>query len=59
MDQGNAASASIPPKLGFSLDGEEALRDTLTTGHTGKGWIWAARRMGTRRLAGRVMPSSA
>jgi len=44
MDQGNAASASIPPKLGFSLEGDEALRDTLTTGHTGKGWIWSTPR---------------
>ncbi len=44
MDQGNAASASIPPKLGFSLEGEEAVRDALTSGHTGKGWIWSARR---------------
>lgn len=45
MDQGNAASASIPPKLGFSLDGEEAFRDVLTSGHTGRGWIWSIRRM--------------
>ena len=45
MDQGNAASASIPPKLGFTLEGEEEPRDTLTTGHTGKGWIWSSRRM--------------
>lgn len=40
MDQGNAASASIPPKLGFSLEGEEAFTNARTTGHTGKGWIW-------------------
>jgi RimJ/RimL family protein N-acetyltransferase len=44
MDQGNAASASIPRKLGFSLDGEEAFRDALTSGQTGKGWIWSTRR---------------
>jgi ribosomal-protein-serine acetyltransferase len=44
MDQGNAASASIPPKLGFSLEGEDAFRDTLAPGHTGKGWIWSTRR---------------
>lgn len=45
MDQGNVASAAIPPKLGFSLEGEEAFRDTLTSGQTGKGWIWAALRV--------------
>ena len=45
MDQGNAASASIPPKLEFTLEGEEALRDALTAGQTGKGWIWSTRRM--------------
>jgi len=45
MDQANAASASIPPKLGFSLEGQETLRDALTSGQTGKGWIWSARRV--------------
>jgi RimJ/RimL family protein N-acetyltransferase len=44
MDQGNVASAAIPPKLGFTLEGEEAFRDTLTSGQTGKGWIWVALR---------------
>ena len=43
MDQGNAASASIPPKLGFSLEGEEAAGNAPTSGHTGKGWIWSTR----------------
>ena len=46
MDKGNGASASIPPKLGFSLEGDEALRDARTSGHTGKGWIWSAQRRG-------------
>ena len=45
MDQANVASAAIPPKLGFSLEGEEACRDALTSGHTGKGWIWSAQRV--------------
>jgi ribosomal-protein-serine acetyltransferase len=47
MDQGNAASAAIPPKLGFNLEGEDALRHALTSGHTGKGWLWS-----TLRIAG-------
>jgi RimJ/RimL family protein N-acetyltransferase len=41
MDQANHASAAIPPKLGFTLEGEEMLREVLTSGHTGKGWVWA------------------
>ena len=41
MDQANRASAAIPPKLGFRLDGEETGREVVTSGHTGKGWIWA------------------
>lgn len=40
MDQANGASAAIPPKLGFTLEGEETVRDIVTAGHTGKGWIW-------------------
>jgi RimJ/RimL family protein N-acetyltransferase len=44
MDQANIASAAVPPKLSFELEGEETLRDVLTSGHTGKGWIWARRR---------------
>jgi ribosomal-protein-serine acetyltransferase len=44
MDQANIASAAVPPKLGFELAGDESVRDVLTSGHTGKGWIWARRR---------------
>jgi len=40
MDQANGASAAIPPKLGYSLDGEELARDIMTAGHSGNGWIW-------------------
>jgi RimJ/RimL family protein N-acetyltransferase len=46
MDQANAASAAIPPKLGFRLEGEETLRDIVTAGHTGTGWIWTRTRAG-------------
>lgn len=41
MDQANVASAAVPPKLGYTLLGEETLRDVVTSGHPGKGWIWA------------------
>lgn len=44
MDQGNLASAAVPPKLAYRLDGEEAFRDLVTSGHTGKGWIWSRTR---------------
>lgn len=44
MDQANVASAAIPPKLGYSLDGEEFARDIVTAGHSGRGWIWAMAR---------------
>jgi len=44
MDQGNIASAAVPRKLGFQLDGEEADRETVTAGHTGRGWIWSQNR---------------
>ena len=40
MDQANGASAAVPPKLGFTLTGEDPLREVLTEGHTGRGWIW-------------------
>jgi len=44
MDQANLASAAVPPKLGYTLEGEEVLRDMVASGHTGKGWIWAQSR---------------
>jgi RimJ/RimL family protein N-acetyltransferase len=46
MDQANAASAAVPPKLGYRLDGEETLREIVTPGHTGRGWIWVRTRAG-------------
>lgn len=44
MDQANLASAAVPPKLGYTLEGEEVFRDMVAYGHTGKGWIWAQSR---------------
>ena len=44
MDQGNRPSAAVPPKLGYRLDSEETVRDNVTSGHTGKGWIWSRTR---------------
>ena len=44
MDQANVASAAVPRKLGFRLDGEEADRETVTAGHTGRGWVWSRSR---------------
>ncbi len=46
MDQANLASAAEPPKLGYTLQGEEVFREMATSGHTGKGWIWAQSRPG-------------
>ncbi len=43
MDHANRASAAIPPKLGFDLRGEE-VRDIVTQGHTGKGFVWVLAR---------------
>jgi len=40
MDRANAASASIPRKLGFELIGTED-REIVTEGHTGQGLVWA------------------
>ena len=51
MDQANAASAAVPPKLGFVCEGEDPLRDIVTSGHTGTGWIWARTRAGRDLLA--------
>jgi RimJ/RimL family protein N-acetyltransferase len=39
MDRANVASASVPPKIGFRLLGEED-RPRETPGHTGTGLIW-------------------
>lgn len=39
MDKANVASASVPPKIGFRLLGEE-VRPRETPGHTGTGLIW-------------------
>jgi RimJ/RimL family protein N-acetyltransferase len=39
MDKANVASASVPPKIGFRLLGEE-VRPLETPGHTGTGLIW-------------------
>ena len=44
MDQGNMASAAVPPKLGYRLAGEDPLREIVTSGHTGNGWIWVRTR---------------
>jgi len=44
MDQANVASAAVPPKLGYRLDGEDPLRDIVASGHSGKGWIWICTR---------------
>jgi len=43
MDQANAASAAVPPKLGYTLVGEEQ-REVVTSGHTGRFWIWSVSR---------------
>jgi RimJ/RimL family protein N-acetyltransferase len=40
MDQANLASAAVPRKLGFSLDGEED-REIAAKGHTGRVYIWS------------------
>jgi RimJ/RimL family protein N-acetyltransferase len=39
MDKANVASASVPPRIGFRLLGEED-RPLVTPGHTGTGLIW-------------------
>jgi ribosomal-protein-serine acetyltransferase len=43
MDVGNLASASVPPKLGFTLLQQED-REILARGHTGSGYVWALNR---------------
>ena len=49
MDQANLASAAVPRRLGFRLDGEETDRAAVTAGHTGRGWIWSRSRESTRQ----------
>jgi RimJ/RimL family protein N-acetyltransferase len=39
MDRANAASAAVPPKLGFKKDAEYE-RDMVTPGHSGSGVAW-------------------
>ena len=41
MDQGNVASAMVPPRIGYRLLSEEA-RKIETPRHTGKGWCGCA-----------------
>jgi ribosomal-protein-serine acetyltransferase len=43
MDVANLASASVPPKLGFTLRGQED-REVLALGHTGRGHVWMLHR---------------
>ena len=39
MDQANVASASVPRRLGFTLESEED-REIVAKGHTGRGYVW-------------------
>ena len=41
MDQANHASAAVPPKLGFTLQGEDVSGRVPSADRSGKGWIWA------------------
>ena len=43
MDQANAASARVPAKLGYRLDGDEQ-HERLARGHTGRRLIWSTAR---------------
>ena len=43
MDRANGASAGVPAKLGYCLDGEEA-HARLARGHTGRRLIWSMTR---------------
>jgi RimJ/RimL family protein N-acetyltransferase len=43
MDRANLASARVPAKLGYRMDGEEA-HEPLARGHTGRRLIWALTR---------------
>ncbi len=44
MDQANHASAAVPPKLGFTLRGEDLSPRVPSADRSGKGWIWACHR---------------
>ena len=50
MDRANAASAAVPPKLGFVRD-DEYERDVVTPGHSGTGVAWVIRREEWRTTA--------
>jgi RimJ/RimL family protein N-acetyltransferase len=43
MDAANLASARVPRKLGFDLEGE-MMREVVTPGHTGQGVLWTITR---------------
>ena len=43
MDRANTASAAVPARLGFTLDHEED-REIVTSGHTGRGYVWILER---------------
>lgn len=49
MDVANVASARIPAKLGFSLQGEFE-KPTRAPGHTGRGFIWTLSRAEWQRV---------
>jgi RimJ/RimL family protein N-acetyltransferase len=44
MDQANHASAAVPPKLGFTLQGEDVSQRVPSADRSGKGWLWACYR---------------
>jgi ribosomal-protein-serine acetyltransferase len=48
MDVANAASAAIPPKLGFHLLRQED-RAIVAKGHTGRGFVWVLDRQPSER----------
>jgi RimJ/RimL family protein N-acetyltransferase len=43
MDRANGASARVPAKLGYLLDGEE-VHEVLARGHTGRRLVWSMTR---------------
>jgi RimJ/RimL family protein N-acetyltransferase len=44
MDQANYASAAVPRKLGFTLQGEDLSERVPSADRSGKGWLWAYHR---------------